>query len=133
MAYMATVDPHTAVRSKDLSVATAIPPHYLSKVMRRLVLRGLLVSRKGHGGGFTLAKPKSEIRFRDILEAADAAPASGECAFGWGRCEKDHPCPLHQTWSEISDKMHRWAAETTLADVTEIDPTVLMARLARKR
>ncbi|MBW2295571.1 MAG: Rrf2 family transcriptional regulator, partial [Deltaproteobacteria bacterium] len=55
MAWLATAPTREPVRAKDLSVATGIPSHYLSKVMRRLVLAGLLISQKGQGGGFLLA------------------------------------------------------------------------------
>ncbi|HFE47090.1 MAG TPA: transcriptional regulator, partial [Nannocystis exedens] len=61
----------TPLRARDLSTQSNIPPFYLSKVMRRLVVAGLVDSQRGHGGGFRLAKPPGAIRFFDILEAMD--------------------------------------------------------------
>lgn len=40
--------------------------------MRRLVVAGLIVSQKGHGGGFKFARPLNEIFFSDILNAINS-------------------------------------------------------------
>jgi Rrf2 family protein len=117
MAWLATVQARGPVRVKDLSIATGIPSHYLSKVMRRLVLANLLVSQKGLGGGFLLAKAPGEIPFIDILNAVDAYPTDGRCAFGWGECDEVHPCPLHGSWSRLNEQLRSWAEGTTLADI----------------
>lgn len=119
MAWLATMPPDEPVRAADLSLSTGIPTHYLSKVLRRLVLAGLLVSQKGQGGGFTLSRPAAEIRFLDILAAVDAYPTQGRCAFGWGSCDEQHPCPLHNSWSRLNDQIRDWASGTNLAEVAE--------------
>jgi Rrf2 family protein len=117
MAWLAAAPRNVPVRAKDLSEGSGIPPHYLSKVLRRLVLADLLVSQKGQGGGFVLARSPEEIRFIDILAAVDSYPTQGRCAFGWGLCNETNPCPLHETWSELNDTIQNWAATTTLANV----------------
>ena len=107
------------MRVKDLSIATGIPSHYLSKVMRRLVLAGLLRSQKGQGGGFVLSKAPDEIPFIDILTAVDAYSTDGGCAFGWGACDEVHPCLLHGSWSRLNQQIRSWAEGTTLADIAK--------------
>lgn len=106
-----------ALRAKDLSIATHVPVHYLSKVLRRLVAAGLLVARKGHGGGFALARPPQRISIGDILASVGGAPDTTRCAFGWGDCDARHPCPLHPTWSALNDALTSWSNATTLADI----------------
>lgn len=107
-----------ALRATDLAVDTHVPVHYLSKVLRRLVAAGLLTSQKGHGGGFALSRPASQIRFADVLGAMGEAPVGGRCAFGWGNCDAKRPCPLHPAWSVLNDALQSWASRTTLADVS---------------
>jgi Rrf2 family protein len=123
MSWLAAAPPGVPVRARDLSEGSGIPPHYLSKVLRRLVLADLLVSQKGQGGGFVLSRQPEEIRFLDVLAAVDAYPAEGRCAFGWGACNQTNPCPLHETWSELNDLVRHWASTTTLADVDHEAPT----------
>jgi Rrf2 family iron-sulfur cluster assembly transcriptional regulator len=117
MAWLALESPRTPVRAKDLAASTGIPLPYLSKILRRLVVADLLESQKGQGGGFSLARPPREITFEAILSAIDAYPDQGRCAFGLGDCSDLNPCPLHASWSRLSDAVHDWASATTLADV----------------
>jgi Rrf2 family protein len=105
----------TAIEVADYAT---VPVHYLSKVLRRLVAAGLLSSQKGHGGGFCLARPAPEIRFADVLAAVGEPLVIGRCAFGYAVCNADNPCPLHPAWKLLNESFERWAATTTLADIS---------------
>jgi Rrf2 family protein len=48
-----------------------VPGPFLSKVLGRLVDRGLLRSKRGRGGGFVLGRPASEITLADVALALD--------------------------------------------------------------
>jgi len=112
MAWITLRSPDRPVLARDLSMQTSIPGQYLSKILRRLVLAGILESRKGRGGGFTLARPPARISFRDVLEAVDAYPAEDRCAFGWGACNSRRPCPLHGSWGSMATAFREWATRT---------------------
>ena len=129
MAWIASRPPGQPVLARDLSEGTQIPAQYLSKILRRLVLAGVLESRKGRGGGFTFARPAKEIRFREVLVAVDAYPKEGRCAFGWGACDANQPCPLHDSWSGMSEGFRRWASSSSFANVRDVPAP----RRARKR
>ncbi len=117
MAQLAALPEGEAVTARALSALTFVPPHYLSKVMRRLVRAGLLESVKGHGGGFTLARAPAKIRLEDVLEAVGGELDEGRCAFGWGRCSARRPCLLHGAYAELNASVGRWAHRTTLLDL----------------
>jgi Rrf2 family protein len=119
MSAIATLPRGIKIRATDLGAGTGIPAPYLSKILRRLVLAGLLDSQKGQGGGFSLSRPAAEIPFIDILNAMDAFPADGRCAFGWGNCDQLAPCPLHGAWSRLSQNIRDWANDTNLAEVAK--------------
>jgi len=121
MAWISLQSRNEPLRARDLSAATQVPLHYLSKILRRLVLAGLLTSQKGQGGGFLLAREPKAIRFQDILTAVDVLPDAYGCAFGWGTCGEENPCPLHGAWSEIKQAMQDWALNTTLDSITDVD------------
>lgn len=122
VAWMSARDSNAPVLRRELSVGTRIPEEYLSKILRRLVLAGIFDSRKGRGGGFTFARPPGEIAFRDVLVAMDAWPVEGRCAFGMGMCSSKHPCPLHESWSELGTAFRRWAVETTFGHMAPPAP-----------
>ena len=123
MARLATAPEGKPIRAVDLSRSTGIPTHYLSKVLRRLVLANLLKSQKGQGGGFSLSRAPSEIAFIEILSAVDAFPTQGRCAFGWGQCDATDPCPLHHSWSHLNDRIQEWASGTSLEQIASFSPT----------
>lgn len=100
------------LRAADLTEHINVPPHYLAKVLRRLVQAELLHSKKGHGGGFVLARPAEEITVRTILEAVDAMP-DRDCVFGWEECKADAPCPLHDFWRQAHERFFDWAEAAT--------------------
>ena len=95
--------------------ADKVPAHYVSKVMRRLVVANLVHSKRGHGGGFSLIRPAREITFLQVLNATDLFIEAERCAFGLGDCDHMNPCPLHNAWTELKTTMWTWASKTTLA------------------
>lgn len=100
-----------------IAAATHVPPAFLKKVLRQLVEAGILTSERGHHGGFALARPSAEVSFLDVLEAMKMVVVDDVCAFGWGRCDGDHPCPLHTPFLELEDALVGWAARHHLSDV----------------
>ncbi len=117
MAVLATHGVDQRVTSGDLARDANIPEHYVSKVMRRLVLAGLVDAKRGHHGGFQLSRPPHQIAFIDVLEAVDFQPESQRCAFGLGKCNPSAPCALHPAYAALNDAFLEWARGTTLVNV----------------
>lgn len=115
--YLTTITEGEYVTAVDISRSAGIPVHYLSKILRRMVTRGFLISRKGHGGGFTLVRPLDSIRLHDVLQAVDYRFDSDRCVWGWPSCSSARPCPLHNSWVEVKEAFQNWARKTTLADL----------------
>ena len=116
MSYIALQEPSSRIRTGDFSEAIDVSAPFLSKIMRRLSASGILDSKKGHNGGFMLARPAAEIRFIDILRAVDFEPGADHCLFGLGNCDADNPCPLHHEWSILKAQIEEWARSHTLAE-----------------
>ncbi|MBT3218849.1 MAG: Rrf2 family transcriptional regulator [Proteobacteria bacterium] len=117
MAALAAFPPGTTFKAGDLAELANIPRSYLSKVARRLVVAELLVSQKGHGGGFGLARPPDQIKFSEILAAVGFEASIDVCGFGLGQCDAKDPCDLHQSWAPLKKHFVKWATTTTLAEV----------------
>ncbi|QAY76967.1 Rrf2 family transcriptional regulator [Sphingosinicella sp. BN140058] len=63
-----------------LSEETGVPLPTAQKLMGRLAGSGLLVSARGTGGGFTLARSAPQISLADIVEAVEGPIAMTTCA-----------------------------------------------------
>jgi Rrf2 family iron-sulfur cluster assembly transcriptional regulator len=123
MALLARAPAGAVLVGLELAERARVPQPYLAKVMRRLVVAGLVQARRGRGGGFSLARPPAAIRLTDVLEAMDVQVSARKCAFGWSACRDDRPCPLHPLWVELSARQRRWAEETTLDRIDGADPS----------
>lgn len=128
MAWLAAQRDDRAVSSAELAEAAQIPRYYVSKVMRRMVLAGLVVSRRGHGGGFRLARPRDQVTFFAVLEAVGDIGDESRCAFGLGACSPRAPCVLHPAWSQLKERFEDWARASTLESVG--DPVDALRRAA---
>ncbi len=124
LAILATEPADRAVGAAELAERAHVPPAFLSKVMRRLVVGGLVLGQKGHGGGFRLALPPARIRIAAVLDAMAFMVAADHCAFGWQKCNNARPCPLHPLYGELKASFRAWSERSTLADV---DPNGYLA------
>ena len=68
-----------AATSQRIARQTKVPTGYISKVMRDLVVAGLVDSYRGRGGGFSLARPPEGITILDVLNAVDPIKRVAKC------------------------------------------------------
>lgn len=59
------------VQVRIISERQAIPARYLEQIFRRLRKAGLITSKRGPGGGYTLAREASAITLRQLVEAVE--------------------------------------------------------------
>lgn len=95
---------------------TKVPAGYLSKVLQTLRRAGLVDSRRGLGGGFTLAKPAAEISVLDVVNAVDPIKRIYQCPLGI-ESYGGHLCPLHRRLDEVAAAVERSFAQTTIGDL----------------
>jgi Rrf2 family protein len=94
-----------------------LPRDYLAKVFQKLVHGGILRSVKGRGGGFTLARPPHQITVMDIVEAIDGPQRFDRCVVGLEQCNDQMPCPQHDLYKPIRQRLKDYLNTTTLADL----------------
>jgi Rrf2 family transcriptional regulator, iron-sulfur cluster assembly transcription factor len=101
------------------SVAKRIkaPQNYLGKLLQNLSTRGLVVSQKGLGGGFRLAKDPKRITLYDIVEPMENVSQWSNCALGLKNCSDQQPCAVHDQWKKVKDMYIKFLRETNLTDL----------------
>lgn len=99
----------------DISKHSGVPLPYLSKILKRLVQKKILLGKKGPGGGFKFNKTIDKINLLAVLKAVNYEFDKNHCAFGWDQCNAKKPCPLHDIFTKLKNDYHNWASETTLA------------------
>jgi Rrf2 family protein len=104
-------------RANEIAKALAVPGNYLSKILHSLARAGVLRSERGPRGGFSLARPTTELVLAELLEALDPSVLRSECLLGMPTCSEDTACAVHHRWKRVRDPVRRFFQETTVADV----------------
>ena len=102
---------------RDLSKDSGISEPTIAKILRLLVKGGLLVSKKGPGGGFHLAAPRDQITLGRILLAIEGREPFSDCLAGLESCNEENFCPLHEKWQSIKLGLVNFLESTTLQEM----------------
>ncbi len=119
MSRLAMVRPDGYVLLDELCEGTDLPRHFVAKIFQDLVRKGLLISAKGRGGGFALARPAQQIRLHDIVSVVDNIEDLDACVVGMSTCDDQQPCPQHDAYSPIRAQLKAFIRDTTLADMAK--------------
>ena len=88
----------------ELAQETGVPLPTAQKLMGKLACAGLLDSVRGAGGGFTLARPVTEISLADIVEAVEGPIALTICSDGVNHdCLLDAHCRIKPHMGIVGD------------------------------
>ena len=93
-----------------------IPLSYLGQLFPQLRKRGLVVSRRGPGGGYTLAKTSEDISVAEVIRAVGERVDSTRCG-GKANCQGGQRCLTHGLWEALSRKIYDFLGETSLAEI----------------
>jgi Rrf2 family protein len=102
--------------TQQIAAATHIPQAYLSKVMQGLSRAGLVGSRRGLHGGFTLSRPPEELTIWDVLEAVEPLRRIRTCPLGL-ESHRLRLCPLHKKLDDALAQIEQVMRDTTLTEI----------------
>lgn len=105
----------------DIAERQSVSLPYLEQLFVKLRRAGLVVSVRGPGGGYRLAKPASEIRVVDILAAVDEtvdAMHKGAGASG-GASGSRAQSLTNRLWQGLSANVYVFLHQTRLSDVVD--------------
>jgi len=98
MVHLAGRLPGEATLVTEIATENKIPKKFLDTILGELRNAGFVNSKKGKGGGYTLARPAHEIRVGHIVRVLDGPLAPIQCASqtSYRRCDD---CPDEKTCS----------------------------------
>jgi len=114
MARLAMLRPDGYVLLDELCEGTDLPRHFVAKIFQDLVRKGLLTSAKGRGGGFALARKPRDITLFDIVKVVDGVDELEQCVVGMARCDDRQPCPQHDEWKAVRERIREFLVNTHL-------------------
>lgn len=87
------------------------------KIMQRLHGAGLVSSRMGPAGGFTLKKKRSTISLLDIMEAVQPPLTLNRCLSAVGSCGLNKKCPVTARLKKLQKLTTDYLSDITLEEL----------------
>jgi Rrf2 family iron-sulfur cluster assembly transcriptional regulator len=89
---------------------------YLEQLFGRLRRCNLVMSVRGPGGGYRLARDMDEITVTDIVLAVDEPLDATRCG-GRANCNNAAQCMTHDLWSSLNRRMFDYLDSVTLGSL----------------
>jgi Rrf2 family protein len=102
---------------RSIAKRQGISGRYLENIMTSLVAAGLIRGTRGQGGGFSLAKPASQIRLSQIVQTAEGALVLASCVDNAAGCARTRSCAIRGVWSGLKGAMFSYLDGITLEAV----------------
>ena len=90
---------------------------YLEQVINPLRADGLVKAIRGAKGGYSLAKPPSEICLYDVIEILEGPLNLLDCLGDPKACQKVPSCVTREVWKEVSEAISKIFYSVTLEDM----------------
>ena len=116
----------TPISLSSIADAEGLPLAYLEHLVQRLRRAGLVESRRGAHGGYSLGRSAAEISMAEVVEALEGEIAPIECISaspdGELVCVREgepghDPCPTKLLWTRVQGSIVRTLKDMTLADL----------------
>lgn len=101
---------------KLLASRLSLSSSYFSQIAKPLLTAGIIKSKEGLGGGYSLAKKASEIKILDILEALNKDEEL-RCYHKKGTCAHFQECLIKNHWPGIIQEMKQVLAKKKLSSL----------------
>jgi Rrf2 family protein len=128
MVHLAGQAPGATTLVTEIAETNEIPKKFLDTILGELRNAGFVNSKKGKGGGYTLAKPAHEIRVGHIIRVLDGPLAPIQCASksSYRRCDDcsdEDTCSVRLLMLEAREAIAAILDNRTLAEMRALAKT----------
>ena len=110
-------EPTRSFATNEIASEFGISRNHLAKVVRDLADSGFVVTQRGAGGGFTLARPARSITLGEVVRALEGPHALVECfRDDGGACALTPRCRLRAKLAAAREAFMRELDSTTLEE-----------------
>lgn len=118
---------HGPVKGAEIAEAQAIPVRFLEVILSKLKRIGLVDSKRGYQGGYTLVRSPREITVGSVFEPLETSPCKG----GDGNCADQDVCPFSEgcvflpLWDRVRASVEEVYTRTTIQDLLDSEPLMM--------
>jgi Rrf2 family protein len=120
--YLAKEGGQRAIMSTEISTSEKIPQRFLENILLDLKKMGVLGSKLGKNGGYTLIKKPENIKLSDIVRYFEGAIALMSCVSEKQYqpcefCKDESTCKIRLVFKEIRDTTFDILGKTSIQDL----------------
>jgi Rrf2 family protein len=125
LAHLASLEPGETTQAAEIAEANGIPKKFLDAILGELRNAGIVYSRKGPGGGYSLARAPSQIKIGQVIRTIDGPLAPIACASRTAYqpcrdCQDVKACTVRLMMTEVRDAMSDVLDRVTIADMVAL-------------
>ncbi|HOX84233.1 MAG TPA: Rrf2 family transcriptional regulator [Chryseolinea sp.] len=119
-------DPEEKYLIKDISAACNIPKKFLEAILLDLKRAGILGSKQGKGGGYTLRRSPVDVNLAEVVRLFDGAIAAVPCAThkfyeSCDECEDEHTCSVRAAFLQVRNATVEMLKSETLESMVNVE------------
>lgn len=103
--------------TRELAEEADIPFSHLAKLVQRLSNAGILITRKGKGGGIKLARAATDISLADVYSAIEGPVCLNDCLFHRHSCKFSKKCKVRRYLGKVQNKIVEMLSEQNILDL----------------
>ncbi|MEF8787510.1 MAG: Rrf2 family transcriptional regulator [Planctomycetota bacterium] len=116
---LALAEGDEVVSTRQVADEQDISFKYLEQIMSALRAGGLVNSRRGQNGGYTLSRRPEQINLLQVYRVLEGSTAPADCVDDPEDCPMGAECAPRETWVEIAESVREVLENTTLRDLKE--------------
>ena len=104
------------VGASVLAKESGITQRFALKILRKLMLGGVVASYKGVSGGYALAREPKDISLGEVVELIDGPITVNHCLsdkFSCTRVSEKDSCAFHRVFCDLNQKFRKELYQTT--------------------
>ena len=113
----------------ELAKKGNMPQKFLEAILLELKIQGILRSKKGKGGGYSLGRPPEDIKFGGVIRALEGPLALLPCVSqtAYKKCDEcldEETCGIRALFKEVRDATAAILDSASLAKVQSVEARI---------
>jgi Rrf2 family iron-sulfur cluster assembly transcriptional regulator len=107
---------------KDIARRQDISPRYLEQIFQKLRNAGIITSKRGPQGGYSLAKSPADIKVGEIIRVTEGGLEPVFCVHpekSGKDCDRIAECVTRLIWKEAGERLGEFFDSVTIQDLCE--------------